>query len=202
MKQQINLYQDALIEKKVVLHAGVMFKTLIGCILILLMTSFFLTWQQGKTDSEISRLTQERAVVVANLQVLKQQHPSRQKNILLTQSLKQKQADLAGRKPLIAYLENFNLSQTAGFSSVVKGLAKYPQKGVWLTGIRLNNVEKKVLLAGSAIQPDLIPTYLQHLGDKKVLKNQTFASLKVTHIKETPRQVDFRLESDFRIADE
>lgn len=202
MKQQINLYQDVLIEKKVAIQAVAMFKALIGCILILLTVSFFLTWQQGKVDKDIKRLTLERAAVVVNLEVFKKQNPPRQKNILLTQSLKQKQGELAGRKPLLAYLDNFNLGQTIGFSSVIKGFAQYPLKGVWLTGIRLNYKEQKVLLAGSAIQPDLIPAYLQHLGEKNVLKNQTFASLKITHIKQTVRHVDFRIESDFRIADE
>ncbi len=202
MKQQINLYQDVLIEKKVPLNAGAMFKTFIGCGLVLLGTYFFLNWQQRKVDGELIRLTREHAAAIVNLQELKRQHPPRQKNILLNQSLKQSQIDLAGRKPLLAYLENFNLDQTTGFSSVIKGLAEYQLKGVWLTDIRLDNVEQKVLLAGSAIQPDLIPAYLQHLGDKKVLKNQTFASLRVTHMKETARQVEFCLESDFRIADE
>lgn len=202
MKQQINLYQDVLLEKKIPLNTGAISKIFVGCGLVLLVVSFFLNWQQKKVDGELITLTREHDAVVINLQELKQQHPPRQKNLLLSQSLKQKQLDLSGRKPLLAYLENFNLEQTTGFSSVIKGLAQYPLKGIWLTDIRLNNEEQKVLLAGCAIQSDLIPEYLQHLGDKKVLRNQTFASLKVTQMEETAHQVDFRLVSDFRIDDE
>ena len=202
MKQQINLYQAVLIDRKATLHAGTMFQTLVGCFVLLLMTSSFLVWQQATLDKEVARLTQERATVVANLQAIRAQHPPSPNNILLAQSLKKKQGELVERRPLLAYLGNSNLTQTTGFSAVIKGFAQYPLQGVWLTGIRLNNEEQKVLLAGSAIQPELIPTYLQHLGDKNVLKNQMFASLKVTHMKETSRQVDFRLESDFRITDE
>ncbi len=202
MRQQINLYQGGLVDKKVPLHAGVMFGVFVGCALLLLVASVFLAWQQGRLNKEINRLNQEQVELVANLQVLKLQNPPRQKDPLLPQVLKRKQQEFSGRKPLFAYLDNFNSGMATGFSPVIRGFAQYPLKGVWLTGIRLNNAERKVLLVGSALKAELVPAYVQHLGDKKVLKDQSFASLKVTRSSEKTHQVDFRLESDFGVADE
>ena len=202
MKQQINLYQDGLVEKKAPLHAGAIAGILLGCGLLLLSVSIFLAWQQNQMETELEQLNQEQKIALAGLQELKMNNPPREKDPLLTESFKRRQAELAGRKPLLAYLENFEPEKGSGFSTVLKGFAQYPLKGVWLTNIRLNNTERKILLAGSAFKSDLIPAYVQHLGDKKVLSSQTFASLKVQQFKDSKRQVDFRLESDFGVSDE
>jgi len=202
MRQLINLYQDSLNKTRVPLHAGLMCGIIVSCGLLLSMATVFLFWQQGKIINELSRLRQDQIVVAANLQALKLENPARQSDPLLAQQQKQKQAELVGRKPLLAYLNNSDLGMVTGFSPVIRGFAEYPFRGVWLTGILLNISEHKILLSGTALQPDLIPAYVQHLGENKVLKDQSFASLKVTQTKEKSRQVDFLLESDFGVADE
>jgi Tfp pilus assembly protein PilN len=202
MKQQINLFQAGLIEKKAPLHAGMMFGALVFSCMLLLVISFALWWQQRTFDSELVRLNAQQAELAADLQVLTLQNPPRQKDPSLTQRLTQLQGEYAGRKPILAYLDNFNSDKASGFSPLIKGFAQYPLQGVWLTDLRLNSSENKILLAGSALKADLVPAYLQHLGANKVLNEQTFASLKVMRTPENKHQVDFRFESNFGDSDE
>jgi hypothetical protein len=202
MRQQINLYQDVLVAKKVPLHAGIIFSIFIGCGLLLVLASVAINWQQGKLASELSALNRQQTELSARLQLLSVQNPPRQKDPLLVRTLQQKQDELARRQPLLAYLDRFKSGKDNGFSSLVKGLAQNRLQGVWLTGIRLNTLEQKILLAGSAISAELIPAYIEHLGQKQVLKGQTFASLKLSRVQEDARRIDFRLESEFGVTDE
>lgn len=202
MRQQINLYQDALIEKRPPLHAGIMLAAIAGCIVLLVLVSILLYWQQAGVNAELAAIKKEHSRLTDELQRLKQQRPPRQKDPRIAQELEILKAELAGRKPLLAHLARIEPEMVQGFSSLIKGLARYPLQGIWLTRISLNLVERQVLLAGSATRADLIPTYLHHLGEKEVLKGQTFASLKLSRLKETSSQIDFRLESDFGVADE
>lgn len=202
MKQQINLYQDVLVEKKPPLHVGMMARVLGGSILALLLVSVLLGWQQGKRDDELAKIKEERTQLVAKLHLFRMQNPPRQEDPNLTRKLEEMRLELAGRSPILEYFEQFEPEMALGFAPVIEGLARFPLKGVWLTGISLNTLDRQILLAGSATRAELIPTYLHHLGKKQVLKGQTFASLKLVRLKERARQVDFRLESNFGVADE
>ncbi len=202
MRQQINLLQDGLVEKKATLRAGVMGGILAACGCLLLAASLVLFWQRQELKTDLSELNQEQAELLVKVQALKKKNAPRQKDPVLAQELKRKQAELAGLKPMLAHLEHLDFDVSSGFSPLIKGLAQYPLPGVWLSNIHLNRAKHKILLSGSAIRPELIPAYVQHLGEKRVFSAQTFASLTVTRAKEQSRQVDFRLESDFKTADE
>lgn len=202
MKQQINLFQDVLIERKPPLHAGLMTGIFFACLVSLMITTFTLRWQQGQSDGELAELKVDRARLAAELQLLRMQNPQRGKDPLIAKKLETMRAELAGRRPLLTYFERFDPGMARGFSPVIEGLARYPLRGVWLTGINLNTVDQQIQLAGSATRADLIPTYLHQLGEKKVFRGRTFASLKLARIDESARQVDFRLESEFGVADE
>ncbi len=202
MKQQINLYQESLIAKKPPFHAGLMLRIGTAAVLILLIVSSVLRWQQSRAADRLAVLQAEQISLNAELQDFRVQNPPRQKDPLIEEQLATLQAEFAGRRPLLTYFERFDPGMSLGFSPVIRGLAQYPFKGVWLTTISLNTLDHQILLAGSATKADLVPAYLHHLSVNKVLKGHNFASLKLERLEEKMGQVDFRLESEFGVADE
>lgn len=202
MRQQVNLFQDVLLEKKPPLQARIILAAVSLCLVVLLVLSLFLAWQQRSFEANRSELQVTLQQKAAEIQTLHQQYPSRKSDPRVASDLEQLKQELKGRKPLLDYLDRIEPGRTKGFSPVIEGFARYPYKGVWLTGMRFNALEQQVLLAGSAIRSELVPGYLKHLGDKQVLRGQNFASLKLVRLKESARQVDFRLESEFGAADE
>lgn len=197
MRQQINLYQESLIDRKPPLHGGLCAAIVGACVVLILASAFYLSWLEGQRKEQLVALEQSRTQLEADLQALKLQFPPRQKNPEVERELNRLQAELAGRQTLLTYFDQLAPGRTDGFSPVVEGLARYPYPGVWLTGIWLDRDEQRVRLAGSATRAELVPAFLKHLGVKKVLAGQTFARLTLSRLKETANRVDFRLESEY-----
>lgn len=197
MRQQINLFQDVLVERKPPLNAVVCLGIFVLSLLLVLASSLFINWLSGQEEAQLARLQETRTQLAADLQTLKLQYPPRQKDPLVARELERLQKEHSGRQTLLAYLDQVKPGRTDGFSSLVEGLARYPLRGVWLTDINFDRKVQKVQLAGSATHAELVPAYLKHLGDKQVLAGQTFARLNLARIKESGNQVNFSLVSEY-----
>lgn len=202
MRQQINLCQDVLFEKKLPLNARLILGILGSVVAIFYCVSVLFMWQQSNREAAISSLQKEKTRLSAGLQVYRLQNPPKQKDPQVARELEQMRSELAGRKPLLDYFDRIQPGMSRGFSPVIDGLARNTYKGVWLTHIVLNSADQKILLAGSAARAELIPAYLQYLSDNQVLQGQNFASLTLERLEEKANQVNFRLESEFGDADE
>ena len=202
MKQQINLYQDVLLEKKPPLNSAFCVKLFCGALLLLISASFVLGWQERERQTWLAEEIKLKATLAKELEVLKKENPPRLKNPKVDQELRQLLAERAGRERLIDFFDSTKPSQNEGFSAVLDGLARHPFPGVWLSLISLDHRAKRVALGGSALRADQVPSYLDHLGEKEVLKGQTFARLSMERVESTGKKINFRLESTYGAADE
>ncbi|WP_020675467.1 PilN domain-containing protein [Geopsychrobacter electrodiphilus] len=201
MRQEINLYQDSLRDKKIPLSAGAMVFIVGLTLMAMLVILVGMRWQQKNLFAELAVLKAQHTKLSSEVQMFKTNTPPRSKNPQLEVELAQLRLELAGRKPLLDYFANTDSAPAHGFSPLLEGLARYPFDGVWLTQITLNTLKKQVNLAGSATRAELVPAYLRYLGEKQVFIGQSFASMKLTRLKENLHQVDFRLETEFGASD-
>jgi hypothetical protein len=84
---------------------------------------------------------------------------------------------LVHRRGALQALEGDQGGPTSGFAGRLESLGRQSIEGLWLTGLTLR--EEDVLLRGRAIDPALIPLYVQRLEQESSLQGRTFKALDV-----------------------
>ena len=69
------------------------------------------------------------------------------------------------------------IDREGGFAARLEALARQSVDGLWLTGMVLH--QDDVLLKGRALQPQLIPVYVQRLDREPSLQGRAFKALEV-----------------------
>lgn len=83
------------------------------------------------------------------------------------------------------------VGSTAGFSSYLEGLARQTQSGVWLRHIAIHRGGSDLSIAGSALEPTLVPRYLKRLAREPAYAGAVFRTFKMKRRTGTPAGVDF-----------
>ncbi len=195
MQQQINLYQDSLIDKPQPLQSRQAGLILAGFMVLLVLLGLLGYWQLRSANQKLEALQQQKAALETQLAGLEQKYPLRQKNELLEEEIRHTKETLKGQKQLLGFFADREEKGNDTVITILDGLARHNSPGVWLRRIRLAADGENIALAGSALRPEQVPQYLQSLGEKGVLGGQVFSRLTLARLKERPGQVDFNLES-------
>lgn len=202
MRQEINLLQESLFDKKVPLRAQRML-ILFGLTLVfLLLISLGLLWRQHRLDANLVRLKTEKNRLTTQLAACQRENPARQKDPHLETELENLRRQRKGRQPLMAYFDSLEPEQIQGFSAPLEKLALHPFPNVWLQQLRLNPAKKYLQLGGTATSPDQIPAYFVHLQTYQIFAGQNFANLQLERTQQDSDLIHFQLESKVDSADE
>ena len=195
MRQQINLYQDGLIDKPESFQSRqvgmILGLVIIGLILVIV----YSYWQANSLQSQADDLRQQQLLISTQVVGLEKQYPERKQSALLQEKIKRLEQELQGQRKALDYFSKQDQEGNASILASLEGLAQYPLRGIWLRQISLLNSGQEVQLSGSALKPEQVPEYLQLLGEKNVFGGQVFARLKLNRLKEQAGQVDFELDS-------
>jgi len=195
MRQQINLFQDVLLDKPQPLQArqtGSIIAVFVGLLIVFSVLAY---WQLRTANQQFRALQQQKNALETKVLALEQQYPELQKSVQLVEKIEQTKAVLAGQQQLLGYFAGRSEKGNSETIEILEGLARNRSQGVWLRKIALNTADESVSLAGTALLPEQVPQYLQLLGEKKVLSGQVFSRLKLARLQERPGQVEFSLES-------
>jgi hypothetical protein len=195
MRQQINLYQDILIDKPKPLQSRQSGLLLLVTVLCLVLISVYSYWQNYNLNTEVKRLQAQQLVESTRIAALEKQYPERQKNVLLEEKIQRLEQEIQGQNRALSYFSGQDEDGNGKILDSLEGLAQYPLKGIWLSRIRLLDGGTEVQLSGSAVKADTIPDYLDLIGENHIFGGKVFARLKLNRLKEQAGQVDFMLES-------
>lgn len=101
----------------------------------------------------------------------------------------------AAKATVIAALTQRRLGNTTGFSSYLEGLARHIQDGLWLSSIAIGNGGGDVSLAGTTVDPKLVPAYLQRLSQEAAFAGTDFDSFEMHRQDKAPARVDFVIKT-------
>lgn len=178
MSQQINLINPALIKKKNFL-TGVNIGLLYGGFVLML-----LVWY-GLVDKETSKLMEAdriQAQTLADLALQMEQMTQARMpktidpNLVLELQQLGKTAEMQTK--ILEVMEKGN-QQALSVARYMQGLARQSMEGLWLTGFTLTQADHAVTLRGRSLKADLLPNYMNKLGDDPVFKGQMFGGLKI-----------------------
>ena len=89
-----------------------------------------------------------------------------------------------------------SVENSAGYSEYMRAFARQIVPGLWLTGFRIDTAQ--LSLMGGALNPELLPAYIQRLGHESVMQGKTFADLQMRQGKglQGGRYIEFSLQSN------
>jgi len=191
--QQVNLYQPA-VRKRWGLFS---FQMTLAVVLLLLplfgMLFYFEREVQQKVakDLQIIKLQEEEKLTeIENLQSkLQPQDDAPQ----LEQKVELLKGERRQKVRILSRLQDQAISNTGGFSTYLEGLARKRIPELWLTQIRIDDGGEQMFLNGSALQPDLVPKYLQRLATEVAFKDRVFQTFTLTRPEGEAWRVDFSI---------
>ncbi|MEE4253218.1 MAG: PilN domain-containing protein [Desulfuromusa sp.] len=195
MRQQINLYQDVLIEKPEPFQSRQVGMLLIFFFLCLGLIGLYGYWQANALQNQADNLRQQQQNLATQVTQLEKQYPERKPSVLLQEKIKRTEQSVLGQRQALDYFSKQDQERNVSILASLEGLARYPQKGIWLRQVSLLNAGQEIQIAGSALKAELVPEYLQLLGSKNIFGGQVFSRLKLKRLKEQRGQVDFELDS-------
>lgn len=177
MIQQVNLYNPAFEKKREPLSLP---GALIACGAALLLVVGVAAYAEIRASGMSARLVQEgraRAAAQADVTRLAAQVTGRKRDAALESELKRLEAELVSRNEVMTTLRSGAIGDTSGFAEYLRAFARQSFEGLWITGLSLSAAGRSIVVEGRALQPELVPNYVQRLNREQVMRGQVFSEL-------------------------
>ncbi len=173
--QNINLYQRQRRNK-----GGLRPRQLvIGVALLAALLAIHAGWQgwQLYLGGKAAELAERQATQSeAQLEVVKADFIEPTLDPSLPQQLAEREAENRELERLADHLRTLDAQRSSGFATLLQGLAdRHPPQGLWLTQIRLRAGGDDLALKGLTQDQELLPLYLQSLGQSSAFSGRDFA---------------------------
>jgi hypothetical protein len=183
MSRNINLYDPSLRLRRDVLGFDLAV-ALIGTAALCLALGIGLSrWQLSATADVAARGAAELLPQQAAFKAMTERASSKPDQALQSE-IARAQHTLLQRRSALQSLDVGGLGREAGFSTHLEALARQSIDGLWLTGMVLR--QDDVLLRGRALNPALIPAYVQRLEREPSLQGRGFKALEVNRPLDEP----------------
>ena len=180
MTQQINLYGPQFRRQK---RSGVTATTLplvLGLALIGVAALYAVeSRQRAQLRSELAAVEAAFKVEQTTSQQLEAERATRKKSAALEAEVGRLDQRRQALGESIDALASGELGDTRGFSEYMRAFARQSRDGLWLTGFTVSGAGNDISVSGRALSADLIPAYLQRLGQEPALSGHAFASLQI-----------------------
>ena len=107
----------------------------------------------------------------------------------------QLEAQRKAKATVVDALTQRRLGNTTGFSAYLEGLARHVEDGLWLSSIDIDDGGGAVSLAGTTVDPKLVPAYLQRLSQEAAFSGTDFNSFEMRRQDKQPGRVDFVIKT-------
>jgi hypothetical protein len=174
-QQQINLYRP------VVEAARAPFSARTAAVVTAVIVAFLVSlwaydlWRVQRLEHTVAALRQQQQNQTQTLEALSVAGSMGLTPEQLTARVSALTAQLAEHSRALQLLRTGSIGQTGGFSSRLSALARHPVEGLWIDSVALaGKGQTKMSLAGVAIDPQLVPRYLNELRAEPALAGQRF----------------------------
>jgi cell division protein FtsB len=195
MRQQINLYQQGLIDRPAPLAGRQAGLLLVLSLLFVLVLGGYGYWRGIALEPQRAELEQRQQQMRTRIADLEQQFPIRQSSPLLQQRVTRLEQELKDLEQTLDFVLKREQGRNTEMLASLEGLAQRQHAGLWLNQIRLSRQGYDVELTGRAFSPELVPDYLQWLSDEGVFSGLIFSRLRLSRLQEYPGHVDFTIGS-------
>lgn len=179
MRQQVNLYRDDLRPQREPLQAGAALALVLLAVLLPVLVAVLQQRAVTGNESVLAGLTQQVASLGSDVEKLATELAARRDDPRLEQELTRLDRSLEQRRRLLAEVETLVAREGGNFSAYLAALARQVPPELWLTRVELDLLSDQVLLEGRSRHGNLVPLYLEKLGNESVFEGQTFESFRL-----------------------
>ena len=199
MSQQINLFNPKLLKQKNYFSLLAMFQAL-GLILMgSVLLYAYAVYQVSQLSLQSEEMDRLMLAEKAKLTRYSAEYSPQLAQKILESELKQAETEVLAQRELIARMKGGGLGNTSGYSEYMRAFARQTLGGLWLTGFEVIGDAVQMRIAGSALNPELVPAYIKRLSREQVMQGKEFAALQMQqHKTETGKPVG-RLYLDFTL---
>ena len=195
MKQQINLYQNALKQNQGSSDLKRYIYGSVTAFLLLIGFSIYLFLNLNSTKSNLQNAKEQLLEAKTHVEVIKIQYPQQQLNQLLNQEIFRLQSIHHNLSKVVHSLNDTESDRTQGFSRYFSALARQNISELWLTKITINAEKLILTLEGSTYNAEKIPVFIQSLQNESIFQGKNFAKLIITADQETVNQINFTVST-------
>jgi MSHA biogenesis protein MshI len=195
MQQQINLYQPPLKRAPQALtlkHVGLA-AAAVALLLILISTGQY--WHGRTVHARLAKLNKQQGALSQTVKQLQKTLAQRQPDPALQAQLARLDSQLQHKQRVLTQIKGRDFGNSEGFARVFVGLARQRLDGLWLTGLNISQGGQALDLRGSALDPQLLPRYLQRLGQEPGLQGINFETFLMQRPAQGGNHIDFDLKS-------
>ena len=200
MSQQINLFNPVFLKQKKYFSVATMLQALGLIVLGSALLFAYAFYQVAQLSRQADEMGKRNAAEQTRLANFSREFSSQQSGKQLEDELKQLEAQAAAQEATLNLLKSGALGNTEGYSEYMRAFARQSIKGLWLTAFDIIGDGAQMSLSGAVVSPQLVPAYIQRLGNEKVMRGKTFSTLQIQQPKKdgerlVPRYVEFNLHS-------
>ena len=195
MRQQINLYQDVLLEKPEPLLARQALLLLVGVFVVLALLGSYDYHQVRGLEDRLLQLQSSEKQASARITELAAKFPPPKTDPLLAERISRFERRLAGQKEALKFFSRQDAEANEKILASLEGLARTSMNGLWLRRVSLQDHGQSISLAGTTVQVEDVPRYLELLGTRNIFGGQVFSRLQLKRLETNAGQVDFELDS-------
>ena len=190
--QQVNLYHPIFREERRVFSANTV-GAAIGLVVVTLAALWaFSNWRLGRLEHELGELRAQRDAQLARFQSAGV-HGTINSAPQIQQRIDTLVSRLARRNEALRAIESGEAGSSTGFATRLEALARGHQQGLWLEQVDFEG--SALMLAGSALDENLVPRYLTNLSGQPALTGATFDHFAIERPKDEESRLRFEVST-------
>jgi hypothetical protein len=191
MRQQVNLYQptgEVRTGEPLPFAAGTAAIIAAAVCASLLGIWGFGVWRVGHLERALETLRREQQQQTETMTALSAARAAGVSADQLNATVRDLSSALDTHARALELLREGGAGQLSGFSARLSALARRPVEGLWLDHVVLSGLNGAMSVAGSALDPDLIPRYLHGLAAEPALQGVRFDDFAIERPDSRPAQ--------------
>jgi len=177
VRQQINLYQPAVEVRGDSFAAGSALRVSGLAVACLVAVWAYGQWRVVRLERAVQSLEQQHHRQDATMAALNTARAADVTPEQMQARVATLAAELAVRSRTLELLRSGTAGQVGGFSTRLAALARRPLPGLWIDHVVLSGMSESMTVAGTALEPDLVPRYLRGLAGEGALAGARFDDL-------------------------
>ena len=198
MMQQINLYQPMFRKQKIVFSAMTMLQ--VGLFFLLVFASVY-AYQAAKLKpykAQLASIDTELSQLNKQVMAIELAQKNKGKSKLLESEIEKLSKELEQRERISRILSSRSFGNSSGFSSYLESFARRHVEGTWLTDVNISQGGTLLGLSGKTLSSELVPIYIQQLGEEKNLRGASFNVMEIARVdkEEGDSEISFSISTN------
>jgi hypothetical protein len=192
INQQVNLFQPIFRKERKLLSFRVLVQASGMVVLTLLLLYGWGAWQTRAMRADLAQLQGQMTQRSAQLAALGAQLAQARPESGPQQELARLEREMLARRKVVDALTQVRETYTEGVSGYMESFARQSPQGLWLTGFTVQAGGEGLVIRGSALKPELVPSFIQQLASETTLSGTRFGLLQIQR-EDKKDNVDFTL---------